>query len=95
MAEQFPGREWSAQSALVDSASSGVVTPEAQALFGDDAGTLVERARRDLVSRLQAIVAGLAQEITDSLYPDIGPGDVEELRSAHGAMVSRLAPVHA
>jgi hypothetical protein len=95
MAEQFPGREWSAQSALVDSASSGVVTPEAQALFGDDAGTLVERARRDLVSRLQAIVAGLAQEITDSLYPDIGPGGVEELRSAHGAMVSRLAPVHA
>lgn len=93
--EPQPGRQWSAEAALVDSACSGRVTAEADVLFGADAGALVERARRELVGRLQVIGAGVAAGITDLAYPGLGEVDLEGLRSAHAALVSRLALVHA
>lgn len=64
-------------------------------MYGDQAPVLVERARRELASRLEVIYEQAALQVADSIRPGQDVLSDSQLRAALGAVTSALAPVHA
>jgi hypothetical protein len=56
---------------------------------------LIERARRELVGRLEVIYELTASLVVEELRGRLGDFDESELRPALGAVMATLAPVHA
>lgn len=80
---------------LLESAVDGEVAPGGDLLFGDDAPELVERARRELMGRLEAIYHEAGTMVVETIRSRHGSLDDEELRAALGAVNSTLAPAYA
>lgn len=80
---------------LIEAATASEPVPAADIVFSADADVLVERARRELVGRLEVIYELTASLVVEELRERLGDFDESELRPALGAVMSALAPVHA
>jgi len=91
---QGPGSEL-ATLVLVEAATVPGTVPAAGIVFSSDAEVLTERARRELVGRLEVLYELTASLVVEELRERLGEFDESELRPALGAVMSTLAPVHA
>lgn len=80
---------------LVEAATSPGTAAAADILFSADADVLIERARKELIGRLEVIYELTASLVVEELRERLGDFDESELRPALGAVMSTLAPVHA
>jgi energy-coupling factor transporter ATP-binding protein EcfA2 len=80
---------------LAEAATSSETGPAADILFATEADVLIERARRELVGRLEVIYELTASLVVEELRGRLGDFDESELRPALGAVMATLAPVHA
>jgi energy-coupling factor transporter ATP-binding protein EcfA2 len=92
--QRQPGSEL-ATLVLVEAATAPGAWPAAEILFSADADVLVERARKELVGRLEVIYELTASLVVEELRERLGEFDESELRPAMGAVMSTFAPVHA
>ncbi|MFZ0014189.1 MAG: hypothetical protein WAL25_08755, partial [Acidimicrobiia bacterium] len=67
----------------------------ADLVLGPDAATLVERARRELVGRLEVVYAQVSAQLLDLIATGIGDPDLSGLRSTSESVRSGLASVDA
>lgn len=86
---------WLVQVALIDSASRDQRTETVELLLGDDARVMVDRARRELVRRLEVIYAHAGSHVVEITRHDRGSLDISGLRAALGAVSATLAPADA
>jgi energy-coupling factor transporter ATP-binding protein EcfA2 len=86
---------WLTEIALIDSATDEVENRMVNALFGAHATVLVDRARRELVRRLEVIYEHAGSRLIEMARREKGSLDVSGLRVALGAVSSTLAPVDA
>jgi hypothetical protein len=79
---------------LIHAATAGEIPLETDVLFGDEAPTLVERARRELVGRQEVVYQLAGSLVVEELRRRLIDLDETELMASLGA-VSAIAPVHA
>ena len=84
-----------ATAVLIEAATAADEVPAVGLLFGDDAEVLVDRARRELVGRLEVLYELTGSLVVEDIWERLGDFDESELRPALGAVTSTLAPVHA
>lgn len=96
MAEELDGPDlWLAEAVLIQAAARDEVTRAATLLFGEEAPTIVERARRELVGRLEVVYTQFADQMLEFLASSGGDLSVDDLRAALGAVNASFAAVHA
>lgn len=96
VAEDHLGAESTLGTALlVEAATTDEESPGLRLVFGDGAAVLADRARRELISRLEVLYELTGSLVVEDLRERLGEFDESELRSALGAVTSMLAPVHA
>jgi hypothetical protein len=84
-----------AAAVLIHAATSAKPVPAIEAMFDQSGQVLVDRARRELVGRLEVVyqlVATVAADILRGRHCDL---DDMDLRASVGAVTATLAPVHA
>lgn len=86
---------WLTQLALMDAATDGEQSNAAEALFGDYAPVLIDRARRELSGRLEVVYGHVGSHLLERARHERGALDISDVRSALGAVNSTLAPVDA
>lgn len=86
---------WLTEMALMAAATDGEESGAAEALFGDYAPVLIDRARRELTGRLEVVYEHVGSHLLERARHDMGSLDVSDVRSALGAVNSTLAPVDA
>ena len=79
---------------MLEAATGDHVSPTVTALYGDAGSALVERARRELVGRLEAVYQMAGTLLVDGIRHRLVDLDNTDLLASLGA-VSTLAPVHA
>jgi hypothetical protein len=79
---------------MLDAATDGQALPAVVALYGEEAPVLIERARRELVGRLEAVYQMAGTLVVDGIRHRLVDLDDSDLLASLGA-VSSLAPVHA
>jgi hypothetical protein len=96
VAADFDGSQmFLGQAVLLDAATSEASRPAVDLLFGDEGAILTERARRELVNRVEVLYELVGDLVVDGLRERYGDLDDEELRTSLGAVTSSLAPVYA
>jgi energy-coupling factor transporter ATP-binding protein EcfA2 len=96
IAEEIDAPEpWLTEAALIHSATAAEETRAVDALLGELSSVLVERARRELLGRLDLIYEHGGNHVVESARASRGSLDVSGLRAALGAVGSTLAPVDA
>jgi energy-coupling factor transporter ATP-binding protein EcfA2 len=96
MAEEIaPGDQWLAEAVLIDAATDDDDSEAATQLWKEHAQMLVERARRELVGRLEMVYLQCAELALEHAQPGGGGLDDSELRAALGDVAAALAPIHA
>jgi hypothetical protein len=86
---------WLREAVLIDAAVRDELTQAARAMFGEDAPVVVDRARRELVGRLEVVYRLTARLVADLLRESCGEPDEADLRASVGAVTATLAPTHA
>lgn len=86
---------WLGTRVLIHSAISGEVGPAVAAMFGERGSILVDRARRELLGRLEAVYQHAATLLADILRDRHGEPDETELRASLAAVTATLAPIDA
>jgi energy-coupling factor transporter ATP-binding protein EcfA2 len=96
IAVDLDGRDvWLREAVLIDAAVNDELTQAARAMFGADAPVVVDRARRELVGRLEVVYRLTARLVADLLRESCGEPDEADLRASVGAVTATLAPTHA
>jgi energy-coupling factor transporter ATP-binding protein EcfA2 len=80
---------------LIDSAIAEEMSPAVAAMFGESGPILVERARRELVGRLEVVYQHAATLLADILRGRYGEPDETELRASLAGVTATLAPIDA
>lgn len=80
---------------LINSAIVEGTDPAVAAIFGESGPTLVDRARRELMGRLEVVYQHAASLLADILRDRHGEPDETELRASLSAVTATLAPVDA
>jgi energy-coupling factor transporter ATP-binding protein EcfA2 len=80
---------------LIHAATSAEPIPAVAAMFGESSQVLVNRARRELLGRLEVIYRLVATVAADNLRDRYCVLDETDLRASVGAVTATLAPVHA
>lgn len=86
---------WLNEAVLLDAAVKNEPTQAARAMFGEDVPVVVDRARRELVGRLEVVYRLTARLVADILRESCGEPDEADLRASVGAVTATLAPTHA
>jgi len=86
---------WLAEAVLIHAATADSPPRSVLVLFGEDGPVLVERARRELVGRLEVVFELAGSLVVEGLRGRVGDLDDEELRAALAAVTSSLPPVYA
>jgi len=86
---------WLMEAVLADAATSEGPVPAVGLLFGDEAAVLVDRARRELLGRLDVVYQLVVSLVVDAVRQGVGDLEVSELRAALGGVAATLTPVHA
>lgn len=86
---------WLTEVVLIDAATDDDQSRAAQALLGDHAPILVERARRELSGRLAVVYDHAGSLVVELSRQRQGTVDDSDLRAAIGAVNATLAPVDA
>ncbi|MGD2059906.1 MAG: 50S ribosome-binding GTPase [Acidimicrobiia bacterium] len=94
-AEIGTDERWLTEVVLIDAVSRGEPSAAAEALFGDQAPTLVERARRELMGRLDVVYQHAGSHLIEMALRGRGTLDVSDLRAALGSARSVLVPIDA
>lgn len=84
-----------ATAVLIEAATSAEDVPAVGLLFRDGSEAIVDRARRELVGRLEVLYELTGSLVVEDIRERLGDFDESELRPALGAVTSTLAPVHA
>jgi hypothetical protein len=71
------------------------MSPAVAAMFGESGPILVERARRELVGRLEVVYQHAATLLADILRGRYGEPDETELRASLAGVTATLAPIDA
>ena len=79
---------------MLEAATGGPESPAVGALYGDEASVLVERARRELIGRIEAVYQMAGTLLVDGIRNRLVDLDDSDLLASLGA-VSTLAPLHA
>jgi len=96
IATEFAGAEpWLGEAVLIHAATADDLPRSVDILFGEDGPVVVERARRELVGRLEVVFELAGRLVVEGLRGRFGNLDDEELRSALAAVTSSLPPVYA
>ena len=80
---------------LLGAAVEGETGLAVEAVFGESGPVLVDRARRELVGRLEVLYAHVATLLAEMLRNRYGEPDELQLRASIGAVTATLAPVDA
>lgn len=80
---------------LIDSAIAEEMSPAVAAMFGESGPILVDRARRELVGRLEVVYQHAATLLADILRGRYGEPDETELRASLAGVTATLAPIDA
>jgi len=80
---------------LIDSAIVEEMSPAVAAMFGENGAILVDRARRELVGRLEVVYQHAATLLADILRGRYGEPDETELRASLAGVTATLAPIDA
>jgi len=83
------------EAVLMDAVISGETGLAVEAMFGDSGPVLVDRARRELVGRLEVVYQQVARLLADMLRARYGEPHELELRASVGAVTATLAPINA
>jgi hypothetical protein len=83
------------EAVLIDAVISGETGLAVEATFGDGGPVLVDRARRELVGRLEVVYQQVARFLADTLRDRYGEPHELELRASVGAVTATLAPINA
>ncbi|HEX6299526.1 MAG TPA: dynamin family protein [Acidimicrobiia bacterium] len=86
---------WLGARVLINSAIVGDIGPAVAAMFGERGPILVERARRELLGRLEVVYQHAATLLADTLRDRHGEPDETELRASLAAVTATLAPIDA
>jgi energy-coupling factor transporter ATP-binding protein EcfA2 len=86
---------WLGEAVLIDAVISGETGLAVEATFGDGGPVLVDRARRELVGRLEVVYQQVARFLADTLRDRYGEPHELELRASVGAVTATLAPINA
>jgi energy-coupling factor transporter ATP-binding protein EcfA2 len=96
IAADFDDRNtWLCQVALLDAAAADRVTLAVEILIGEQGPVLVERARRELLRRIEVIYEHAGALVADGLRHRYGDNGEPELRVVLGAATALRAPVDA
>jgi energy-coupling factor transporter ATP-binding protein EcfA2 len=96
MAEEIaPGDQWLAEAVLIDAATDDEDNEAANHMWKEHSQMLVERARRELVGRLEVVYLQSAELALQHAQPGRGDLDDSDLRAAVGEVAAALAPIHA
>lgn len=86
---------WLCEAVLLEAATENAIVPAVALLFGEDGEVLVERARRELIGRLEVVYENAASLVVEGLRRCHGDVDGAELGHLLGAATAVLPPVHA
>jgi energy-coupling factor transporter ATP-binding protein EcfA2 len=86
---------WLGARILINSAIAEETGPAVVAMFGERGAILVDRARRELVGRLEVVYQHVATLLADILRDRYGQPDETELRASLAGMTAALAPIDA
>lgn len=87
---------WLCEAVLLEAAAGkDPASPTVALLFGDPGAALVDRARRELIGRVEVVYEHTGSLVADGLRRRFGDIDDSELRAALEAAADVLAPVHA
>jgi len=96
IAEEVSGQDdWPAEAMLFQASLAGEIPASVAQIFGDGAVAAVERARRELLGRLDVVYEQAVDQLLELSRRDRGSLDDSDLKAALGAVTSTLAPVHA
>lgn len=83
------------QAVLLDAATAGETRPAVDLLFGSEGQVVTERARRELINRVEMVYETVGDLVVAGLREQHGDLDDEDLRTSLGAVTSALAPAYA
>lgn len=86
---------WLNEAVLLDAATARGPVAVVAVTLGEGGHVLVERARRELAGRLDAVYRQTGELVVEAVRRRHGLLDDSELRTSLGALTSALAPVHA
>lgn len=90
-----PSSSWAVEAILIDAATSPAQSELALRAFGDETDELVERARRELMSRIEAAYDQVVELVCVPIGGSPAPGSLDRLRSITDGVAMVLADADA
>jgi energy-coupling factor transporter ATP-binding protein EcfA2 len=94
-ADSHESDTWLCRAALIDAVITGGTTWAVETMFPESGQVLVERARRELMGRLEVVYEHVAGTLADLLRDRHGVPDESALRASVGEVTATLAPINA
>jgi hypothetical protein len=94
-ADSHESDNWLRRAVLIDAVVTGETSRAVEAIYAEGGPILVERARRELIGRLEVVYEHVATLLADLLRDRHGEPDESGLRAAVGEVTATLAPINA